>query len=165
MYWQQRNGFLTSCVAYSCRKVSGGPFQAWADVDASSVTFFDHKEALQYGGLPKNNMGGIIFIRLSDLGERAYCATCNTPLAMRYKNWMENTSLALGAVDEESLTKTAKEALQLSAHIFTSHKAWWLNIKDDDLPKYDRFTDESFEDMTLQDDPESFDGEEEAWTE
>lgn len=103
--------------------MSGGPYQAYVDVKASSVKFFDHKEALQYEGLPKDNMGGIVFIRFSKVGERAYCATCNTPLAMRYKIEMDVTALALGAVDEQSLTTEAREALRLTTHIFTSQKA------------------------------------------
>lgn len=141
--------------------MSGGPYQAYVDVQASSLKFFDHKEALQYEGLPKDNMGGIIFIRFSKVGERAYCATCNTPLAMRYKIEMDVTALALGAVDEDSLTPAAREALRLTTHIFTSQKAWWLDIKDDGLIKHDRFKGD-FETKMLQYESESDGGERKA---
>lgn len=130
----------TACHCINCRKLSGGPFQAYADVASKTVTFFDNKEHLRYEGLPKDNIGGIVFVRLSTQGERAYCASCYSALAMRYKHEPEITGLTLGTVDESSIVEASvRSALCLKAHIFTSQKAWWFEVKDG-LPACERFS-------------------------
>lgn len=130
----------TACHCVNCRKLSGGPYQAYADVASKSVTFFDNEEHLRYEGLPKDNMGGIVFVRLSAAGERAYCGSCYSPLAMRYKNEPGVTGLTLGSVDEGSIVDSrVRSALSLKAHIFTSQKAWWFELKDG-IPVHERFS-------------------------
>ncbi|KAI5367927.1 Putative Mss4-like superfamily protein [Septoria linicola] len=120
--------------------LSGGPYQAFAGVKSQDVTFFDNQEKLRYEGLPRDTIGGIVFLRFSKVGERAFCSSCYTPLAMRYKHEAEIVALALGAIDEESLTAEVKDAFRLAAHIFAGQKAWWVDIEQDGLPKHDRFS-------------------------
>lgn len=133
----------TACHCVNCRKLSGGPYQAYLQVPSKSILLFDNEQHLRYEGLPKDNIGGIVFVCLSATGERAYCASCYSPLAMRFKHEPEVTSLTLGSVDEKSIVDSAcKSALNLKAHIFISQKAWWCEVEDD-LPVHERFAEKS----------------------
>ena len=128
------------CNCISCRKLSGGPYQAYPGVDADKITFFDNKEALRYDGLPIDNMGGITYLRLSKAGERAYCISCYTPLAMRYRHDPKSIAITLGTVDEETISDPqVKEGLTPVSHIFTSQRTWWQPEKSG-LPCYERFS-------------------------
>lgn len=49
----------SACHCVICRKLGGGPFQAFADVGAKSITLYDNKDSLRYEGLPKDDIGGI----------------------------------------------------------------------------------------------------------
>jgi hypothetical protein len=130
----------TACHCVTCRKLSGGPYQAYTDVTSKSITFFDNEERLQHQGLPEDSIGCIVFLRLSPAGERAYCAFCHSPLAMRYKHDPEVIGLTLGSVDESSIvSENVKNALRVKAHIFASQKAWWFDLKDG-LPAHERFS-------------------------
>lgn len=132
-------GKTTACHCVSCRKLSGGPYQAYTRVTSKDVTFLDNEQHLRYEGLPKDDIGGIVFVRLSASGERAYCAACYSPLAMRFRHEPEFTSLTLGSVDEDSiLDAKCRAALGLAAHIFTTQMAWW-NTSEAGLPHHDRF--------------------------
>lgn len=128
----------------SCRKLSGGPFQAFADVTSNSLTFFDTKEDRRYEGVPKEKMGGgggiITTLHFSKVSDRAFCSSCYTPLWMRYEHKAGVVALALGAIDEGSMTDEARDAFRLSAHIFVSQKAWWCDVERDGVPLYDRFS-------------------------
>ena len=122
-------------------RLGGGPFQAFLDVVSKEVTFYDNKEHLRYEGLPKDSIGGITFLRLSKVGERAFCVDCYSPLAMRYYHEYETIGLTLATVDEETIKdEKVKEALKPVAHIFTSQNPWWYDSKMDGLPNHERFT-------------------------
>lgn len=126
------------CV--SCRKLSGGPYQAFIDVESKGITFYDNIEHLRYEGLPEANFGGITYLRLSNIAERAFCVSCHTSLAMRYQQHKDITGLTLGTVDDESVTdEKVKEALKPTAHIFVSQKAWWVDVEKDGMPVHERF--------------------------
>src|ERR1700761_3193199 len=112
-----------SCHCVTCRKLSGGPYQSFADVVSKEVIFYDNKERLRYEGLPKDSIGGITFVRFSDIAERAFCIDCYSPLAMRYKQEYEEIGLLLATVDEKTIQDgKVKEALTPKAHIFLSQK-------------------------------------------
>ena len=132
---------VSTCHCITCRTLSGGPYQTYADVHSKSITFYDTAEHLRYEGLPKDSIGGIQFLRLTKLGERAYCVACHTPLAMRYKHEDHVTGLALGTVDEGSFlgNEKTKEALTPQMHIFVSQKVWWVDLSKDALPAHQRF--------------------------
>jgi len=49
----------SACHCVICRKLGGGPFQAFVDVRAKSVTLYDNKDSLRYEGLPEDDIGGI----------------------------------------------------------------------------------------------------------
>ncbi|KAK4949505.1 hypothetical protein LTR10_012123 [Elasticomyces elasticus] len=136
---------VSACHCTSCRKLSGGPYQAFADVKSSSVTYYDNTEQLRYEGLPRDDIGGISFLRLSKIAERAFCADCHTPLAFRYKPLYEDTGIAMGSIDESSLhSQQMKDALKLKSHIFAKEKAGWVDIEKDGIPIYKGFS-ETFE--------------------
>ncbi|KAK5128951.1 hypothetical protein LTR85_000284 [Meristemomyces frigidus] len=146
---------VTACHCITCRKLSGGPFQAFADVPPRSVTFYDNREHLRYEGLPKDDFGGITFLRLSKVADRAFCASCNTPLAMRYAHEGGDFDLAIGSADEASLTsEEAKAVFKPKQHIFVSQRVWWYDIAKDGTPFYDRFPGTFEDDMKAGDSKE-----------
>ncbi|KAK6398679.1 hypothetical protein LTR65_000231 [Meristemomyces frigidus] len=108
---------------------------------SSSLTFYDNQENLRHEGLPQDDFGGITFLRLSKVAERAFCASCHAPLVMHYLHMGDGMDLTLGSVDEASLKDDeAKEAFKLKQHIFVSQKAWWYDVEKDGIPVHDRFT-------------------------
>ncbi len=130
---------VSACHCITCRKLSGAAYQCYADVESKKVTFYDKQEHLRYEGLPTDDRGGIVFVRFSKVGERAYCKKCYTPLAMRYKHQEHIIAMTLGSVDEERiLDGKVREALRPSTHIFMSQNAWWCQPKDG-LPQRERF--------------------------
>ena len=130
-----------ACHCVSCRKLSGSPYQAFADVPATSLTFYDNTENLRHEGLPKDNIGGITFIRLSEVAERAFCVSCHASLAFRYKPHPNYMGVPMGSIDESSLKgEEVKEALKLKKHIFVSQKVSWVDVTKDGLPTFERFS-------------------------
>ncbi|RMZ01196.1 hypothetical protein D0860_07700 [Hortaea werneckii] len=124
--------------------LSGGPFQAYAETASDALTLYDNQEKLHYQGFPKDDIGGIAYLRLSKLGERAYCVSCRTPLAMRYRHQPGSTGIAMGCLDQGSVKgESARVAFRVEEHIFVGQKAWWYEIHDE-VPKYERFS-EGFE--------------------
>jgi hypothetical protein len=110
-------------------------------MDMASVTFFDNKEHLRYEGLPKDDFRGLVYLRFSDVAERAFCGTCYSPIAMRYKKYPDLAHLTLSSVNEDSITIAQhKTACQIKAHIFVSQKAWWYDLHADGVRTQDRFT-------------------------
>ncbi|KAK4505441.1 hypothetical protein PRZ48_003404 [Zasmidium cellare] len=141
-----KEGHTTACHCVTCRKISGGPFQAFAHVAAANLTFFDNQEHSRVEGLPKDDANGIVFRRLSPIGERAFCGSCSTSLAMRYKHQPQNVGVTLGTIDEDSVANPkVKDLLQIDQHIFMGQSVSWLHIDNDGVPKYARFTSGEFE--------------------
>ena len=135
-----------SCHCVTCRKLSGGPYQSFADVSSNGVTFYDKKDKLRYEGLPKDSIGGFTFINFSKVGERAFCIECYSPLAMRYRHQPDLLGLTLGTVDEETIKdERVKEALAPAAHIFICQKVWWYDASKDGIPTHDRFGGTAYE--------------------
>lgn len=135
-------GATNTCLCVTCRKLSGGPYQAFTDVNDQALVFFDQHAGSRYEGLPKDNIEGIFYVRLlkSGAAERAFCASCYTPLAMRYMHQPDVINVVLGSVDEESIeTPEIREALKLKFHIFTSQRPFWCDIDSDGLPQHKRF--------------------------
>lgn len=138
----------SNCHCNICRKLSGGPYQTYADVQSKQVTFYDHKENLRYEGLPTNSNGGITFLRFSKAGERTFCVDCYTPLAMRYRHHADVIGITLGSVDEDTIKNDeVKAALKPTFHIFTSQMPWWVDqVEKDGLEVHQRFSSQGFED-------------------
>ncbi|KAK3069130.1 hypothetical protein LTR53_012776 [Teratosphaeriaceae sp. CCFEE 6253] len=133
-----------ACHCVTCRKVSGGPYQAFADVQAASVTYHDHTSDLQFVGLPESDTGGLTILRLSGVAERAFCASCHSALAFRYPHKSRlsgGMGVTMGSIDEESLVSSeVREALRLRAHIFVSQKACWVEVAGDGVEVFERFS-------------------------
>ena len=114
----------------------------YPDIDSGSLTVHDHRERINYNGLPADSTSGIEFLRLGKVAERAYCVDCHTPLGVRHKHEPDITGITLGSVDVATIRDaTVKEALRPGKQIFTSHRAWWCEgIGADSLPQFERFT-------------------------
>ncbi|KAH9819860.1 putative lyase [Teratosphaeria destructans] len=137
------------CHCVSCRKISGGPYQIFAHVESSALTLYDNQLFFRYEGLPRADIGGIVFVELSSTGERAFCQTCRSSLAMRYKHEPNKNGLTMGTVDESSFRdEHVREAFRPGMHIFVSQKAWY-DIIVDDLPQYERFSGSFEKDLHL----------------
>lgn len=124
----------TKCHCTTCRKLSGAAYQAFLDLPSESLTFTDTKltPPRMYSTLPgpssqaPDEGEGIRILKLSDVGDRLYCANCFTPLAMRYFAHEGVVHVTLGSVDEDSIVDAAtKEAMRPQAQIFYSQRAWW----------------------------------------
>ena len=132
-----------NCHCVTCRKISGGPYQSFADVGSKDVLFYDKQDSLRYDGLPVDNIGGIAFKRFSKSGERAFCRDCNSMFAMRYKHYPWLTGLTLGSLDEQTFENDAvAETLKPRMQIFSSQRIWWYDVGKDGLPCFERFSDD-----------------------
>lgn len=79
-------------------------------------------------------------MRLSKVGERAFCVDCYSTLAMRYKHDYDNIGITLATVDENTIADDkVKQALSPGSHIFTSQNPWWYDVMMDGLPSHERF--------------------------
>ena len=146
----------TICNCITCRKLSGGAFQAYTHVPAEKITYFCEREPTKLwrsapDGEKDNNSDsagiGLVVLRLSNIGERAYCKHCHTPLAMVYLKETDTIAVAVGSVDEETVTDVdVREALKPVALIFLSQKVWWCEVRDQGMRRLDRFS-TGFEEM------------------
>ena len=129
-----------TCHCVTCRKISGSAFQAFVDVPSKQAIFYDTKDSLRYEGLPKDDVGGIAFLRLMPGAERAFCKDCHSELAMQYSHDPGSLGVTLGTIDEHTIRDDKiKAALKPKSHIFASQNPWWFDITMDGLPLRDRF--------------------------
>lgn len=113
--------------------------KCFPDITSSKLILYDNKETLRYEGLPKDDIGGIQFLRLSSFAERAFCVDCHTPLGMRYRHDPETTGIPLGCVDEGTIaSEEVRKGLAPARHIFWSQKVWWFE-GNDGLRRFERF--------------------------
>lgn len=137
-----------NCHCVTCQKLSGGPYQSFADFEASSIAFSDTKKSVRYDVLPQDTTDGITFLRFQKGAERAFCADCWSPLAMRYMHDYDTVGLTLGTIDEATiLDQEVREALKPRSQIFVSQQAGYCDMSKDDLPRHERFPGRYEEDM------------------
>ncbi|KAL9113061.1 MAG: hypothetical protein Q9227_002673 [Pyrenula ochraceoflavens] len=155
---------VTFCHCTTCRRLSGNAGQIFVHAaPASQVIFSDATSGTRSTGLPhlddddndddnddhnvasKKTMG-IVYRRFSasGVGERAFCESCFTPLAMRYRFKPDAVGLCVGTVVDGSWRDDGvREAMRVAVHIFTSQKAWWVEPeKDDGVRCWERFSPE-----------------------
>lgn len=115
---------LSLCHCKNCRRHSGSAFSAWHDLHTSSLII---------------RAGHAMLEQVSDLAKRSSCSQCGTPLFMQYHCEPDIVGVAVGTIDEDSLTEQLRGP---SNHIFVAEKASWFNIPNDGLPRYETFSPE-----------------------
>ena len=106
---------ISYCHCADCRKASGAPVTAFTGV---------RKAALSVEGTPAVFRNGA--------AERAFCATCGTPLWYADARLADDIYLMTGALDNP-------DDFAPQRHAFESERLSWLHL-DDGLPRYDRFS-------------------------
>lgn len=99
---------LTYCYCSTCRRLSGAPFIAWADIPVSSLLLEDENNKLK--------------ILSSGVAKREICSECGSPITMRYLCDEEIVGIAAAGVDEDSLVMGEGNELLVTEHIFVGQK-------------------------------------------
>jgi hypothetical protein len=73
------------CHCRMCQKAVGGPFFAWAAVNATDIAWTR--------GVPS-------LFASSSAAERRFCAACGTPLTFRYRRQPEHIDVTIGSLDD-----------------------------------------------------------------
>lgn len=137
----------TTCYCVTCRKLSGSHSQTFTHVPSKSLILYDDTSALRYEGLPKADIGGIAFLRLSSFAERAVCATCRSPLAMRYLVDEEEVGVVVGAIDGEGMASEVVDGLRPEKAIFVGSAPSWEDVGRLGIRTYERFGDSFAEEV------------------
>ncbi|KAI4284264.1 MAG: hypothetical protein L6R38_001541 [Xanthoria sp. 2 TBL-2021] len=117
---------LTYCYCITCRRLSGSPFIAWADIPASSLA------------IPNDTNTDTLKTLTSDIAERTICGECGSSITMKYGFDETNIGIAAGAMDEGSLKG---EVMKVTGHIFVEQKPSWYEIPEDGVKRWERFSD------------------------
>lgn len=131
----------TTCFCTTCRKLSGSTSQTFTHIPSKSLTLYDNTSSLRYEGLPKDDIGGIEFLRLSKFAERAVCASCRAPLAMRYLVEEGSVGVVVGSVDSEGVGEEAARGLRAEKAIFTGSAPAWVDVSALGVRSYERWGD------------------------
>lgn len=115
-------------------------------IPSSSLTLYDNQEALRYEGLPKEDIGAVKFLRLSSFAERAGCADCGTPVAMRMRARAWEVGVNVGSVDW--VADEGREGIKVEKAIFVASKPEWVDVEGLGVKCCERF-DEGFEEEVM----------------
>lgn len=108
-------GLVSQCHCEDCRKAQGAGFAVCAPVDRGAFAFTAGEELLaSYESSPGK--------------QRAFCSRCGSPVFSRRDDAPDTLRLRLGTLDGDP---GARPAL----HGWTSDKAPWDRLPDDDLPR------------------------------
>jgi ubiquinone/menaquinone biosynthesis C-methylase UbiE len=110
---------ITICHCRACQQLSGSGFLPFASVPRSALKYAADS-ALQT-------------LRLSDVAERTFCASCGTPITMAYVREPEAIDVTMGSIDAGSLTCESPKTMQ---HIYLSEKAPWVVLPDDGAERW-----------------------------
>jgi hypothetical protein len=72
-------------------------------------------------------------LKLSDVAERTFCASCGTPITMAYTFDNDETSVTMGSIDTSSFTC---EPPTVKKHIFLNEKAPWFVLPNDGAERW-----------------------------
>ena len=111
---------MNFCHCISCRKASGGPFQAFMDFEKNAVRF------------DVRNPAAMKHVELSRNAKRGFCSECGSSMTMQYNVDPEEIGICAGSLDETSI-KGGIRALDgiKKKHIFVKDKVGWYSIPDD----------------------------------
>ena len=111
---------MNFCHCVSCRKASGGAFQAFMDFETTAVRF------------DVQNPGTMKHVELSKNAKRGFCSECGSSMTMQYNVELEEIGVCAGSLDESSV-KGGIQALDgiKKKHIFVKDKVGWYDIPND----------------------------------
>jgi len=103
-----------------------------------ALTFRDDKSGATYGGWPAGGEGGedsgFRILRLSEFAERAACAECNSPVAMRLGAWKEIVGIVVASVDEPlDGGEGVAEGFKAKQAIFVGSAPSWIDVSEQKL--------------------------------
>lgn len=112
------------CHCRTCQKLSGGPYMAYAAVEADDVTWLEDSERV------------LRLVKISRTAVRAFCERCGTPVYMRYRVQAD------GALEEKYwfCLSTVDEGLpddfKINMRIFLDEKAKWEVLPEDGVERW-----------------------------
>jgi hypothetical protein len=115
---------MSFCHCVSCRKASGGPFQAFLDFKTDEVMIVAALGAkLQEVELSKN-------------AKRGFCSNCGSSLTFVYRAEPEVTGIGAGSLDEKSVVGGPEAFAKVKRkHIFVKDRVSWYAIPDDGVER------------------------------
>ncbi|WP_082992364.1 GFA family protein [Paraburkholderia tropica] len=116
---------MSNCHCSMCRKFSGSAYLTFARTDVRGFRWVQ----------------GEVHIRNFESSPgciRSFCGHCGSPVPV-VRPGLENALIPAGTLDDDP-------GVRPSFHIFSSSKAPWSHITDN-LPEYDRWPDESIEEI------------------
>jgi hypothetical protein len=106
------------CHCRNCQLNSGSPAMAFATIPAKDYEVDQGWERISR-------------FASSDVGRRAFCSSCGTPLSFEEGDNPETLEVSIATLDEP-------EAVKPGFHIFYESRIGWAEAGDD-LPRYARF--------------------------
>jgi len=105
------------CFCKDCRKLHGAVFATFADIPDEDLTFSGERTSLF----------------LSPTAERTFCASCRSPLTMKYTAG-KHTGIVVGCIDTSRVPVPKAQY-----HVYVKDKPDWYEITDD-APQYQEFS-------------------------
>ncbi|KAL9600940.1 MAG: hypothetical protein Q9219_002875 [cf. Caloplaca sp. 3 TL-2023] len=131
---------LTYCYCITCRRLSGSPFIAWADIPFSSFQLRPSSPSSPSAGSEEAGTDcALTPLSTSSFAIRSACKKCGSPITMMYYCDHGTIGVAAGTIDEGALPK---QAMKVTDHIFVGQKPEWHQIAEDGVARFERFTDE-----------------------
>jgi hypothetical protein len=107
----------------------------FAHISVNALAYEDNKTGAVHEGWPSSGEGvGFKVLRLSNYAERAACAECGTPLAMRLGAWKDIVGVLVASVDEPlDGGEEVAESLKARKAIFVGSAPSWVNVSQERL--------------------------------
>jgi hypothetical protein len=107
----------------------------FADIPVNALAYRNNESEAIYKGWPSSNEGdGFKILRLSNFAERAACAECGTPLAMRLGAWKDIVGVLVASVDEPlDRGEEVAESLKAKKAIFVGSAPSWVDVSEERL--------------------------------
>lgn len=115
---------IINCHCTQCRKLSGSPYQSFAEFAPGSVSWV----------VPPT------FRRSSALGVRSYCQRCGSSMSMTYDFEPEQLGIVAGTINDDDGGDGRGKIPKPRAHIFVKEKASWFEIPEDGAERWDAYT-------------------------
>ncbi|KAF2819186.1 S-adenosyl-L-methionine-dependent methyltransferase [Ophiobolus disseminans] len=110
---------ITLCYCRACQQLSGSSYLPFISTRKAAFKF--------------TASSTIKTLKLSDVAERTFCASCGTPLTMAYSFFEDEISITMGSIDTESFTC---EPPKVKNHIYLAEKAPWVTVPDDGTERW-----------------------------
>jgi hypothetical protein len=118
---------ICHCLCAQCRKVSGAPFLTMMEFPFWAVSF-------------KPRLAEIKTVNLKPFASRGFCDKCGTTLTFRHFEHMDHIEIAMGSMDEESLSRMSMEQILRGTHLhwtWLKDKVSWWEIPADGWNRFD----------------------------